>query len=84
MQGDTALPSSPRQEEGMAVLTMPDGTKVEFPVLLDSSGAKFIDIRKLQPTTGICTFDPGFGSTASCESSITYIDGNKGVLLYRG
>lgn len=35
-------------------------------------------------STGICTFDPGFGSTASCESSITYIDGNKGVLLYRG
>ena len=32
----------------------------------------------------MCTFDPGFGSTASCESSITYIDGNKGVLLYRG
>lgn len=35
-------------------------------------------------STGICTFDPGFGSTASCESSITYIDGNKGILLYRG
>lgn len=35
-------------------------------------------------STGMCTFDPGFGSTASCESSITYIDGNKGVLLYRG
>jgi hypothetical protein len=35
-------------------------------------------------STGICTFDPGFGSTAACESSITFIDGNKGVLLYRG
>lgn len=35
-------------------------------------------------STGICTFDPGFTSTASCESSITYIDGNKGILLYRG
>lgn len=35
-------------------------------------------------STGMCTFDPGFGSTASCESSITYIDGNKGILLYRG
>jgi citrate synthase len=81
--GSTVLPSSPRQE-GMAVLSMPDGQRVEFPVLLDSSGAKFIDIRKLQPSTGMCTFDPGFGSTASCESSITYIDGNKGILLYRG
>jgi hypothetical protein len=38
----------------------------------------------LRCSTGICTFDPGFGSTAACESTITYIDGNKGVLLYRG
>ncbi len=35
-------------------------------------------------STGICTYDPGFTSTASCESSITYIDGDKGILLYRG
>ncbi|CAK0781067.1 hypothetical protein CVIRNUC_005275 [Coccomyxa viridis] len=53
-------------------------------MLTDSSGAHFIDIRKLQPTTGICTFDPGFTSTGSCDSTITYIDGKKGVLLYRG
>eukprot|EP00887_Chlorella_sp_A99_P000800 scaffold5.g800.t1 len=51
---------------------------------MGTAGDKFIDIRRLQPTTGLCTFDPGFGSTASCESSITYIDGGKGVLLYRG
>ena len=44
----------------------------------------FLDIRKLQPETGICTFDPGFTSTASCASSITHTDGEKGVLLYRG
>lgn len=49
MEGDTVQPASPRQE-GMAVLTMPDGKTVEFPVLLDSNGDKFIDIRKLQPT----------------------------------
>ena len=52
--------------------------------LQDASGARFIDIRKLQPTTGICTYDPGFTSTGACDSSITYIDGKKGTLLYRG
>jgi citrate synthase len=71
-------------QEGVCELKMPDGTVIELPVLLDSNGAKFVDIRKLQPTTGICTFDPGFTSTAACSSSITYIDGNQGVLLYRG
>jgi hypothetical protein len=50
MQGETVTAGAPRQEEGNAVLTMPDGTRIEFPVLLDSAGAKFIDIRKLQPT----------------------------------
>ncbi|KAL4521631.1 hypothetical protein Ndes2437B_g07799 [Nannochloris sp. 'desiccata'] len=82
-QGITAVPGVAK-EEGVAQLKMPDGSTIELPVLLDSNGAKFVDIRKLQPSTGICTFDPGFTSTAACESSITYIDGNKGVLLYRG
>ncbi|KAK2077381.1 hypothetical protein QBZ16_004226 [Prototheca wickerhamii] len=83
LDGKTVVPDAPR-EEGEAVLKMPDGQEIKLPVLLDSAGAQFVDIRKLQPSTGICTFDPGFGSTASCESSITYIDGNKGILLYRG
>ena len=43
-----------------------------------------IDIRKLYGQTGMFTFDPGFMSTAACESGITYIDGDKGELLYRG
>jgi hypothetical protein len=51
-----------------AVLRMPDGTEILLPVLTDAAGARFLDVRRLQPTTGICTFDPGFGSTA-CEFS---------------
>ncbi|KAK9829818.1 hypothetical protein WJX72_008050 [[Myrmecia] bisecta] len=67
-----------------AQLTMPDGSVISLPVLQDAAGQTFIDIRKLQPSTGICTFDPGFTSTGACQSSITFIDGNKGILLYRG
>ena len=57
---------------------------VELPVLEGSVGPQVIDIAKLYRDTGKFTYDPGFGSTASCRSSITYIDGDAGVLLYRG
>jgi citrate synthase len=70
--------------EKSAKLVMPDGTEVELPYLEDSAGQRFVDIRKLYNGHGICTFDPGFNSTAACESTITYIDGKKGKLLYRG
>lgn len=56
---------------------------LELPVYEGSTGADVIDVRSLAGK-GIFTFDPGFMSTASCESKITYIDGEKGVLLYRG
>ena len=68
---------------GTASLTY-DGQTVEFPVLKGSVGPNVIDIRKLYGATGAFTYDPGFTSTASCESQITYIDGDEGVLLYRG
>ena len=55
-----------------------------FPEREGTLGPKVVDIRKLYRDTGQFTFDPGFMSTASCESAITYIDGEKGVLLYRG
>jgi citrate synthase len=71
-------------KEGDAEVKLPDGTIITLPVLRDVAGNRFLDVRKLQPTTGICTFDPGFTSTASCESSITFIDGKAGCLLYRG
>ena len=57
---------------------------VELPVKLGSIGPSVIDISKLYGQTGMFTFDPGFTSTASTESKITYIDGDEGVLLYRG
>jgi len=66
-----------------AVLTYGDKS-VEFPVLGGSIGPEVIDIRTLYGKTGAFTYDPGFLSTASCSSKITYIDGDEGVLLYRG
>jgi len=57
---------------------------VEFPVFGGSDGPNVVDIRKLYSETGMFTYDPGFTSTGSCESEITYIDGDKGILRYRG
>jgi citrate synthase len=61
-----------------------DGKSAEFPVYTGTIGPDVIDIRSLYAKTGNFTFDPGFMSTAACKSSITYIDGDKGELLYRG
>ena len=67
----------------MAKLTIGDQT-YEFPVLSGSVGPDVIDIRTLYGKTGLFTYDPGFTSTAATDSSITYIDGDKGELMYRG
>ena len=68
-----------------ASLTFSDGSpSVTFPVLQGTVGPDVIDIRTLYGKTGKFTYDPGFLSTASCNSTITYIDGDKGELLYRG
>ncbi len=63
-----------------------DGTNrsTKLPVLKGSVGPDVVDIRKLYADLGVFTFDPGYGETASCESQITYIDGDEGILLYRG
>ena len=66
-----------------ATLTV-DGKTVSFPVYDAVEGASVFDIGKLYAETGCFTFDSGFMSTASCESKITYIDGDKGILRYRG
>lgn len=66
-----------------AKITLGD-TVVESPVLKGTVGPDVIDIRKLYAQTGAFTYDPGFTSTASCESNLTYIDGDEGVLLHRG
>jgi len=67
-----------------ATLKLPDGKSLEFPVLTGSTGPDVVDIRTLYGKSGMFTYDPGFLSTASCSSTITYIDGDQGVLLYRG
>lgn len=60
------------------------GKETELPVLGGAVGPDVVDVRKLYAQTGLFTYDPGFTSTASCDSHITYIDGDEGVLLYRG
>ena len=68
-----------------ATLSFSDGSpSIDFPIYEGTVGPEVIDIRKLYAGTGKFTYDPGFMSTAACNSSITYIDGDKGELLYRG
>ncbi|WP_454456556.1 citrate synthase [Thauera phenylacetica] len=69
--------------ERTATLTV-DGKTVEFPVMTGTHGQDVIDIRTLGGKTGLFTYDSGFLFTASCKSKITFIDGDKGELLYRG
>jgi citrate synthase len=66
-----------------AVLNI-DGKEYGTPVMKGTLGPDVVDVRKLYGDADVFTFDPGFTSTASCESKITYIDGDKGVLLHRG
>jgi len=73
----------PESSDIKATLTIEDGPTLELPVYKGTIGPDVIDVSKLTPN-GHFTFDPGFVSTASCESQITFIDGGKGVLLHRG
>tara|TARA_R110002049_G_scaffold23545_3_gene83353 strand:- start:73320 stop:74615 length:1296 start_codon:yes stop_codon:yes gene_type:complete len=66
-----------------ATLTI-DGTDYELPIYTPSAGPDVVDIRKLYAQANVFTYDPGFTSTAACDSTITFIDGDKGVLLHRG
>ena len=76
-------PSATSKQVGTATLTFGDKSAT-LPVLGGSLGTDCVDVRKLQSQLGIFTFDPSYGATASCESAITYIDGDEGILLYRG
>ena len=60
------------------------GQSIELTVLSASEGPNVLDIRNLFKETGMFTYDPGYTSTASCESAITFIDGKKGILQHRG
>ena len=66
------------------ILKSPNGSEMELPVRSGTAGPDVIDVAKLYKEQGVFTYDPGFVSTGSCESDITYIDGEKGVLMYRG
>ncbi|HEY5607025.1 MAG TPA: citrate synthase [Alphaproteobacteria bacterium] len=70
--------------ESVTLTDNTSGKKLTMPLVSGTAGPKVFDIRKLYAETGYFTYDPGFMSTGSCESKITYIDGDKGILLYRG
>ncbi len=61
-----------------------DGKEIELPVITGSEGEKAVDISALRAKTGYVTYDPGYGNTGCCTSDITFIDGDKGILRYRG
>ena len=66
-----------------AKLIIEDKT-IELPIIVGTEGEKAIDVTDLRATTGYITFDPAYGNTGSCASDITFIDGEKGILRYRG
>lgn len=67
-----------------ARLILGDGKELKLDVIEDNMGGKSLDISKLRKETGYITYDPGFMNTGSCMSSICFIDGEKGILRYRG
>ena len=77
-----SLSNAPR--ETMTITDNSTGKSIEMPLLSGTVGPKVMDIRSLYTDLGVFTFDPGYTATGSCESKITYIDGDEGVLLYRG
>ena len=61
-----------------------DGREYELPVLEGTEGERALDIRRLRATTGLVSYDPGMVNTGVCESNITFVDGEKGILRFRG
>ncbi len=73
-----------KKNNNEAKLILPDNKTITLPIISGTIGPKVIDISSLYQETGMFTYDPGFTSTGSCQSKITYIDGEKGMLLHRG
>ena len=71
-------------EDGITIVNNASGEQTAFPTLQGTCGPKVIDIRRLYGATNMFTYDPGFTATGSCESKITFIDGEAGILLHRG
>jgi len=83
-QSQSTVASKDTDSETVTLIDNASGRQYTFPVMHGTQGPRVIDIRKLYGETGMFTFDPGFTSTGSCESDITFIDGEAGVLLHRG
>src|SRR6202795_1444867 len=69
---------------GKAALRYADGAELDLPVKTATEGSAGIEVTKLLSTTGMVTLDPGFVNTAACSSDVTYIEGDAGILRYRG
>ena len=82
--GNDAIRGDTPPEDSITIVNNASGKKVTFPVLQGTCGPKVIDLRRLYGATDMFTYDPGFTATGSCESKITFIDGEAGVLLHRG
>jgi len=76
--------AEPRQHRSAILFEEQSGLSAELPIREGSTGPGVIDVQQLYRETGYFTFDPGYKATASCESALTFIDGEKGILLYRG
>src|SRR6266404_7012977 len=81
-KGPVKLAAAPRAS--VTVTDNQTGESFELPLMDGTVGPRVIDVRRLYTDHGLFTYDPGFTSTAACESKITYIDGEAGVLLHRG
>ncbi|CAK0778867.1 citrate synthase [uncultured Gammaproteobacteria bacterium] len=77
-------PADQAAADSVTMTVKSTGKTYTFPILKASVGPDVVDVRKFLPQTGLFTYDPSFNSTASCESQITFIDGDKGILLHRG
>ena len=67
-----------------AILQLPDQESIEIPIITGSEGEKALDVSRLRSKTGYITLDPGYVNTGSCSSAVTFLDGEKGILRYRG
>jgi citrate synthase len=84
MSQDSAAAANTPSKKGVTLVDHATGKEINLPVLSGSLGPDVIDIRSLYSELGYFTYDPGYTSTGSCESKITYIDGDQGILLHRG
>ncbi len=78
------MTDSPRKPGTATLIDNETGQRYELPMMEGTQGPRVIDVRKLYAQSGLFTYDPGFTSTASCSSTITYIDGDEGILMHRG